>query len=215
METLQRADDLRHFAVVDRALVRLFPRADVAEPQNASVDRYVLGLNRRQAVGRFGTRALFVADPKEALIDQADDRGQHAIAIEVRAAQVAADLTPQARKRFAELDDALELLFFALRAKPRVIEILRAASLVDADRLQGRRIAPRDPDVAPGRRHTYFSDSRQRFLIDDGGAVGVLIAEAAVLGPDPPNAVEIESPPSPHRFSRHARAGFCENGAAC
>jgi hypothetical protein len=48
---------------------------------------------------------------------------------------------PEPRERFAELDDPLELLLPRC-AETCVVEILRAAFLVDADRLQ-RRVSPR------------------------------------------------------------------------
>src|SRR2546421_12405426 len=94
-----------------------------------------------------------------------------------------------------------------------MIEILRASFLVDADRLQRRRLSARDTDLAPGRRDAKLADPRQCFLVGDRSTVGVLVAEAAVFAPDAANAMEVESPPPPHRFSGHASTTFCENGA--
>src|SRR2546421_12057322 len=93
-----------------------------------------------------------------------------------------------------------------------MIEILRASFLVDADRLQRRRLSASDTDLAPGRRDAKLADPRQCFLVGDRSTGGVLIAEAAVFAPDAANAMEVESPP-PRRFSGHAATAFCENGA--
>src|SRR5215212_8959456 len=114
------------------------PLADVVEVQLVAQDLHVRAADRREAVRRLRLRGFLITNPEESLIDEAHDRGEHALPIV--ALQVRAYAAPQLGQRLAELDDAAELLLFTLRAKARVIEILRAPFLVDADSLQRCRV---------------------------------------------------------------------------
>src|SRR5205085_12196705 len=120
--------------------------------EHGSVDLHMLAANRGQSVRGLGFRALVIADPEKSLIDEADDGGEDVVAIELAAFQIGADAAAQRGQRLAEFDDALELFLLALRTKSRMVEILRAAFLVDADGLQRRGVAARDAHVLPRRR---------------------------------------------------------------
>src|ERR1043165_6543589 len=147
---------------------------------------HVLRADRRQAVRRLRLRTLVVADAEEALVDEADDRGEHALAIELAAAEIGADAAAQLRQRLAELDDAAELLLLAPGAEAVVVAVLRAALLVDADGLQRRGLAAGDPHVLPRRRNAQLADALQRPLVGDRLAVRVDVVEAALLRALPP-----------------------------
>src|SRR6185436_19573039 len=123
--------------------------------------------DRREAVRRLRLRALVVADAEEALDDEPNHRREHAPALERRALQVGADAAAQRGQRLAELHDAPELRLLLLRAETRVIEVLRAPLLVDADRLQRRGIAARDAHLLPRRRNAQPADPGEGLLIGD------------------------------------------------
>src|SRR4029077_17635150 len=105
-----------------------------------------------------------------------------------------------------EFDNALELLFFTRSAEATVIAVLRAAFLVDADRLQRRRITPGDAHVAPRRRNAKFPDASERLVVADQPAVGISVAEAGSFAAEAPDAVKVERPTTRDALLRHAPA---------
>ena len=71
--------------------------AEVAAPQ------------RRRAVALVVARIFLIADPDLLPVEQSDDRGEHGLAGELAALQVAFDPAPQPRERLAELKQAVVL----------------------------------------------------------------------------------------------------------
>ena len=199
-------DDPRHVGVFDGALLLLLPFADVVEEQRVAVDLHVIAADGRQSVRRLVLRALLVADPEEALVDETDDRRHHALPVRLIVLQVGAHAAAQLGERFAEFDDVLELRLLALRAEAVVIAVLNAALLVDADGLQRRAVAAGDAHIPPRRRDAQLGDARERLLVFDAAAVGVEIGEPALLPSLAADAVKVEMPPPPHRLSGHVRS---------
>src|SRR5687767_4054124 len=106
------------------------------------------------------------------------------------------------------MNDSEKFLIVALTPESRMIKILGAALLVDADSLEWRRITARNPDVAPRGRNAKASDARHGFLIGDAFSFRgneVKAAGLAALAADP---MVIERPPPPRRLRRlHGSVG--------
>ncbi|HET9469208.1 MAG TPA: hypothetical protein VFO48_12375, partial [Vicinamibacterales bacterium] len=83
-------------------------------------------------------------------VDQTDCDGADALAVVGVVRHVLAHRHPQLRQRLREANELVELRLLPLRAEVGVVEVLAAAGLVDARRLQLRAGAGGDPDVLPG-----------------------------------------------------------------
>src|SRR5207247_1919168 len=136
--SLQRSNDFCELGVADRFLVFLLPLPDVIKRDAVATDSYVAAVDRAEAVCRFRLCALVVADAEESLIDEPHHRGENLVAVELGLPQISTHPPAERRKRLAEFDDVSELRIFPLLSKSRMVAILGAAFLVDADRLQSR-----------------------------------------------------------------------------
>src|SRR4051794_31303376 len=213
VQLLQLLDERGDVGVFDSALLLLPPFADVVEEEHRSVDLHMLAADRGQPVRGLGFRALVVADAKKSLIDETNDGGEDVIAIELLALEIGPDAAAQRGERLAEFNDALELFLLALRTKSRMVEVLRAALLVDADGLKRRGVAAGDAHVLPRRRNAQLADAGEGLFVVDRVAGGAAVREAGFLASFAPDAVKVEVPSPTDSLSRHDARDFCENGA--
>src|SRR2546421_2984169 len=125
---------------------------------------------------------------KEAAVEQAYRGGQDAWSrhvVLVAVADVALDVLAQLRQRAGEAQHVVELLLVAPLAPLAVVEVLLAALLVDARRLDVAAGERADPDLLPRRRDDEVADAREDLGVGDALAVRVDVDEAAAGAPAP------------------------------
>lgn len=125
----------------------------------------MIGANRGEAVRGFVLCALVVSNTEESLIDQSDDGGEDVLTFEGFALQIGAHPAPKRGKGFTELDDAAELRFLPFLPEARMVEVLSATLLVDAENLERRSVGAGDADVLPGGGNAQSLDAREEFAL--------------------------------------------------
>jgi hypothetical protein len=91
-----------------------------AEAHRRAFHLHVPAAQRREAEGLVLARVLLIADADERLVEQADDGGEHLVARELLALQVALDAIAQQRQHLAELEHVAEL---GAIARPRDTDV--------------------------------------------------------------------------------------------
>src|SRR4051812_39264846 len=107
----------------------------------------------RHAVSAVSLDALFRADAKVEIVDEADNDGQHALARQFFKCYVLICLAPERGQMFAEALDLFILFSLLARGILRVIDVLYAPARINADGLNATARARRNAHVLPRRRN--------------------------------------------------------------
>ena len=153
------------------------------EPDPGAVDRRVAVAQRREAERLVEPGVLLVADPDQRQLEQPDDRRQHLLAGQARAAEVRVDALADRRQEPGEGEHPVELRAVAVLAERRVVAVLLAAPGVATRRLQVAARVGADPDVRPGGRDREGADPRDDGRVADRRAVGCPVREAPAGAP--------------------------------
>ena len=141
------------------------------------LDVPVLERGRAEAFVRFGISG--VADAQMGGVEQPHDGGEHGLALQLAAPQMALDLFADFRERLAEGDDGIELGDLGEVAIIVVVAILLAPALVDARCLNMPACVLAEPDVFIGGRNGERIEPLNDVVIVELVALLVMITPAS------------------------------------
>jgi len=180
---LESRDDLDHGRIDDRLDASLPSLRRVVEGDHVAVDVDVALQHRGHAVRSVQLRVVFGPDPEEADVQEPHGARQNPLTRKSLQRKVFGGRGPDPGKRAAEFDHVLELGLVPAFPPPAVVEVLRAAGRVDADRLQVPVVEGTDPDVAPRGRDGQVADPFECLRVAHRTAVRIEILETGAPAP--------------------------------
>ena len=150
-----------------------------AEAQPGAVDRDVLVLERRQAVGVVGLRVFFIAHANRGALQQTNGGSQHLLSRHAAQRQIVVDPFPDRGEHRPKRCHAAEFRGVAHGPVVRMVAVLFAPASIASDRLQMPTLETTDPNVRPRRRNHKAPNPFQDFCIFDEPVFGIQVTKTA------------------------------------